>query len=134
VSLDLAPYDARWLKAWIDKEVLAPLSFHAFDVIYKDPLFPWLARPSTIRSLGDEPVCGNSYNAVRPQPNMVDSKWFCGRSIRTIDVDNGVQAYLRGFDPAVLKGEQISLHEAYHPDANLGLGDLCREPCRGMRT
>ena len=35
--LDLEDYNARWLKAWSDKDVPALLTFYAPDTVYHDP-------------------------------------------------------------------------------------------------
>ena len=113
---EIAAYNARWLKAWSDKDVDRLCGFYAADCLYKDP-------QTTGGLEGREALRAYLTQLFAATPAMVyepDAVWpieggFCGRWFCTIG-EGGAGGRLRGFDLVVLEGEEIILNEVYvHP-------------------
>lgn len=113
-TTDLEALNARWLKAWSDKDVDGLCAFYAEDCVYKDPqTTQGLAGRAALRS-----YLAGLFAATPPMTYAPDEIWpisggFCGRWY--CDVAGG--ARLRGFDLVILdEGGLIALNEVYvHP-------------------
>ena len=111
--MDLADFNARWLKAWSDKDVEALVAFYGPDCVYKDPQ---TAGGLTGQAALREYLTG-LFAATPPMTYTPDETWripggFCGRWY--CDIDGGGR--MRGFDLVLLKDGRISLNEVYvHP-------------------
>ncbi len=108
---DIADYNARWLKAWSDKDVPTLARFYAEDCVYKDPQN---AAGLNGRAALSDYLTG-LFAATPPMVYAPDETWpipggFCGRWY--CDVAGGA-ARLRGFDLVILRGEEIVLNEVY---------------------
>lgn len=115
--MDIAAYNADWLKAWSDKDVDRLLGFYHPDVVYKDG--------QTVQGLsGHEALRGYLTTLFANTPPMrydPDETWaiaggYCGRWICTIDLPDGSKRGLRGFDLVLLDGDRIKLNEVYTHD------------------
>ena len=110
---DIADYNARWLKAWTDKDVPALLGFYAEDVVYKDNQtaagitgHPALSAYLT-GLFAATPAMTYTPDETWPIPGGFCGRWYC-------DIAGG--ARMRGFDLCLLKGDRIVLNEVYvHP-------------------
>ncbi|HEY8617760.1 nuclear transport factor 2 family protein [Phenylobacterium sp.] len=110
VRLDISDFNARWLKAWSDKDVDRLVSFYADGCTYKDPQ---TAQGLTGRTALRTYLLG-LFAATPPMTYTPDQTWpipggFCGRWY--CDVQGGGR--LRGFDLVLLEGEEIVLNEVY---------------------
>lgn len=115
--MDLADYNARWLKAWSDKDVEALLGFYAPDCRYVDQQVPHgLEGHEALRA-----YLTGLFVATPPMRYDPDEIWpteggFCGRWYCVMGDDPKAAPALRGFDLVVLKGDRIVLNEVYvHP-------------------
>ena len=121
MALDVADFNARWLKAWTDKDVPRLLSFYSADTLYKDPQVPDGLRGQ--EALGA--YLKGLFSQTPPMRYEPHEIWpthdgFCGRWYCTVDGADGAKTYLRGFDLVVLKDERIVLNEVYvHPVTEL---------------
>lgn len=111
--MDIADFNARWLKAWSDKDVPALLGFYAEDCVYKDPQ---TAGGLTGHAALGEYLTG-LFAATPPMTYTPDEVWpiaggFCGRWYCAIG-EGGAMGGLRGFDLVILKGDRIALNEVY---------------------
>lgn len=108
--LDIADFNARWLRAWTDKDVERLVGFYAEDCAYMDP-------QTTAGLSGREALRGyltGLFAATPPMTYTPDAVWpipggFCGRWY--CEIEGG--ARLRGFDLVLLDGGEITLNEVY---------------------
>ena len=112
-AIDIADYNARWLKAWSDKDVDALCGFYAEDCVYKDPqTTAGLTGNAALRAyltglFASTPAITYTPDEVWPIPGG-----FCGRWYAAVE---GV-VVMRGFDLALLDGDRITHNEVYvHP-------------------
>lgn len=117
MSLDLNDFNARWLKAWTDKDVPALLRFYSADTVYRDPqtaegLTGREALGAYLTGLfAATPPMRYDPHETWPTPNGYCGRWYC-----TITPPDGPASYMRGFDLVVLRGNEIVLNEVYvHP-------------------
>ncbi len=111
--MDIADFNARWLKAWSDKDVPALVAFYADDCIYKDPQTPGGLRGRA--ALQDYLTA--LFAATPPMIYTPDETWpisggFCGRWYCEIG-PGGAGGRLRGFDLVILTGDRIAVNEVY---------------------
>jgi len=111
--MDIVDFNARWLKAWSDKDVLTLLDFYAEDCVYKDA--------QTAAGLIGNAALGEYltglFAAMPPTIYTPEETWaidggFCGRWYAAMGLD-GAAGRLRGFDLVILKGDRIALNEVY---------------------
>lgn len=109
----LEDFNAKWLKAWSDKDVDRLCGFYADDCVYKDPqTAAGLEGNAALRAYLD-----GLFSATPPMTYTPDELWhieggYCGRWY--CDIEGG--ARLRGFDLVILRGDRIALNEVYvHP-------------------
>jgi hypothetical protein len=111
---DVEGLNARWLRAWTDKDVDRLVDFYAQDTIYRDPQVPdGLRGRDALRAYLE-----GLFAATPPMTYEPDEVWptatgWCGRWICRIDLPDGAVSWLRGFDLVVLDGERIALNEVY---------------------
>ena len=112
--MDIETYNARWLQAWSDKDVVKLLTVYGPGVVYKDN--------QTAGGISGHGALGayltGLFAATPPMRYEPDEVWpiaggYCGRWICTIDLPDGTHRYLRGFDLVLLDGDQITLNEVY---------------------
>lgn len=110
--MDHADFNARWLRAWSDKDVERLLGFYTEDARYFDPQTPaGLTGCEALRG-----YLTQLFAATPPMTYAPDAVWtieggFCGRWYCTVE---GASApALRGFDLVVLRGDRIALNEVY---------------------
>jgi len=108
--LDIADYNARWLKAWSDKDVGRLCAFYAADCVYKDPqTAAGLNGADALRAyltglFAATPPMTYTPDEVWPIPGGFCGRWYC-------EVEGGGR--MRGFDLVLLDGDQIRLNEVY---------------------
>ena len=111
--MDIADYNARWLKAWTDKDVDGLCAFYADDCAYKDPQTAGgLAGNAALRAyliglFGATPPMTYTPDEVWPIPGGFCGRWYCEIG------EGGSGGRLRGFDLVILDGERIALNEVY---------------------
>jgi ketosteroid isomerase-like protein len=111
---DINAFNAAWLRAWSDKDVATLLDFYAEDTVYMDSQVPAGARGhAELR-----PYLERLFAATPPMRYEADEVWpieggYAGRWICTIDLPDGKQSFLRGFDLVLLREGKISLNEVY---------------------
>jgi hypothetical protein len=111
--MDIADYNARWLKAWSDKDVPRLVAFYADDCVYKDPQTAGgLKGQAALRD-----YLTGLFAATPPMTYTPDETWpipggFCGRWYCEIG-EGGSGGRLRGFDLVILDGDRIVLNEVY---------------------
>jgi hypothetical protein len=109
-DIDIAELNARWLKAWSDKDVEALLRIYAEDCVYKDPQTPQgLSGAEALRAyltglFAATPAMTYTPDEVWPIPGGFCGRWYC-------EIAGGGR--LRGFDLVLLNGERIVLNEVY---------------------
>jgi hypothetical protein len=112
--MDIAAFNARWLKAWSDKDVEHLLEFYSADCSYTDQQVP-------MGLIGRDALRGyltGLFAATPPMRYDPDEVWptptgFCGRWMCVIGDDPKAAPALRGFDLVVLKDGLIALNEVY---------------------
>ncbi len=111
--MDIADFNARWLKAWTDKDVPRLVAFYAEDCVYKDP--------QTAAGLKGQVQLAEYltglFAATPPMTYTPDETWpipggFCGRWYCEIG-PGGSGGRMRGFDLVILDGDRIALNEVY---------------------
>ncbi len=114
--LDIALYNADWLKAWTDKDVEGLLRFYAEDCVYKDQqTTAGLNGRAPLRAyltglFGATPAMTYTPDEVWPIPGGFCGRWYC-------QIEGGGR--MRGFDLVILDGDRIALNEVYvHPLAS----------------
>ena len=109
-SIDIEDFNARWLKAWTDKDVDRLCAFYAQDCVYRDP--------QTAQGLNGREALGayltGLFAATPAMTYQPDEVWpikggFCGRWY--CEVAGGGR--LRGFDLVILRDGLIGLNEVY---------------------
>ncbi|MDR3498789.1 MAG: nuclear transport factor 2 family protein [Parvibaculum sp.] len=121
MALDVADFNASWLKAWTNKDVPRLLAFYSADAIYKDLQVPDGLRGQDALGAYLKGLFAQT-PPMRYEPHEIwpTHDGFCGRWYCTIDGADGAKTYLRGFDLVVLKDERIALNEVYvHPVTDL---------------
>lgn len=114
MSLDLADYNARWLKAWSDKDVEKLLTFYAEDVRYFDPGAPQgVTGHAALRKYLTKLFATLPATDYRPEEIWPTEQGFCGRWYCVVGDDPGAPPMMRGFDLVVLNGDRITLNEVY---------------------
>jgi hypothetical protein len=112
-TLDIALYNADWLKAWTDKDVDRLCAFYAEDCVYKDPqTAAGLTGNAALRA-----YLTGLFAATPPMTYTPDEVWpisggFCGRWYCEIG-EGGSGGRMRGFDLVILEGDRIALNEVY---------------------
>ncbi|MCR5878517.1 nuclear transport factor 2 family protein [Phenylobacterium sp. J367] len=111
--MDIADFNARWLKAWTDKDVDRLVRFYAEGCVYKDPqTAAGLEGREALRAyltglFAATPAMTYTPDEVWPIPGGFCGRWYCR-------IEGAGQ--LRGFDLVLLDGEEIVLNEVYvHP-------------------
>lgn len=112
-AADIVDYNARWLKAWTDKDVERLVRFYSEDCVYKDPQ---TADGLSGRAALSAYLTG-LFGATPPMTYTPDEVWpiaggFCGRWYCAIG-EGGAGGKIRGFDLVLLRGEEIVLNEVY---------------------
>jgi hypothetical protein len=112
-AAEIVEYNARWLRAWSDKDVDALCGFYADDCVYKDPQTAvGLTSNEDLRS-----YLTQLFAATPPMTYTPDEVWpiargFCGRWYCDIG-KGGAVGRMRGFDLVMLEGDRIKLNEVY---------------------
>lgn len=112
--MDIAAFNASWLKAWSDKDVDALLGFYAPDCRYLDQQVPQgLTGREALRG-----YLTGLFGATPPMRYDPEEIWatesgFCGRWYCVIGDDPKAAPAMRGFDLVVLKDGLIALNEVY---------------------
>jgi len=110
MSTDIANFNARWLKAWSDKDVDRLCGFYADDCVYKDPqTAAGLTGNAALRQyltglFGATPAITYNPDEVWPIPSGFCGRWYA-------DIEGGGR--MRGFDLVILKGDKIAHNEVY---------------------
>ncbi|MGV8995576.1 MAG: YybH family protein [Parvibaculaceae bacterium] len=117
MALDIIDFNARWLKAWSDKNVAELVMFYSQDTVYCDPSVPnGLKGREALRA-----YLTKLFESTPPMNYVPHETWathngYAGRWYCTISMPDGSKTYMRGFDLVVLKGNEITLNEVYvHP-------------------
>lgn len=110
--MDHEGFNARWLKAWSDKDVERLLGFYADDTRYFDP--QTAGGLTGHAELG--PYLTQLFASTPPMEYRPDAVWatadgFCGRWF--CHVEGAAEPALRGFDLVVMRGDRIALNEVY---------------------
>lgn len=114
MSLDLADFNARWLKAWSDKDVERLVGFYAEDCFYLDPGVPkGIKGHAALRQylttlFGTLPATRYDPEEIWPTANGYCGRWYC-----VLGDDPKAAPAMRGFDLVVMKGDKIALNEVY---------------------
>ena len=112
--MDIARYNAEWLRAWTEKDIDRLLEFYAPDVVYRDnQTAAGIAGHAALRAYLD-----GLFKATPPMSYEPDEVWpisggYCGRWYCTIELPDGSKRRMRGFDLVLLEGERITLNEVY---------------------
>jgi hypothetical protein len=115
-EVDVVALNARWLKAWSDKDVETLMAIYAEDCLYKDPQTALgLQGAEALRAylaglFAATPAMTYTPDEVWPIPGGYCGRWYCEMG------DGGSAGRLRGFDLVLLRGREIVLNEVYvHP-------------------
>jgi ketosteroid isomerase-like protein len=121
MTVDIEDFNARWLKAWSDKNVAELVMFYAEDTVYCDPQVPdGLKGREALRAYLTKLFAETPPMRYEPHEIWATHDGYAGRWYCTISSPDGAKSYLRGFDLVVLKGGLIALNEVYvHPVAGL---------------
>ncbi len=119
---DVKEFNARWLKAWSDKDVDGLAAMYAPDTAYFDPQVPdGLSGRDALKAYLTKLFAETPPMHYEPHETWETHDGFCGRWYCTIDGGDGGDAgksYLRGFDLVVMKDGLIARNEVYvHPIA-----------------
>ena len=112
--MNIEKYNADWLKAWSEKDTARLLEFYHPEVVYKDnQTAAGITGHAALKAYLD-----GLFAATPPMRYDPDAVWaieggYCGRWICTMDLPEGKQSFLRGFDLVLLDGDQITLNEVY---------------------
>jgi len=112
-GIDIAAYNADWLKAWTDKDVDRLCGFYAADCSYQDPqTAAGLKGNDALRA-----YLTGLFAATPPMTYAPDEVWpipggFCGRWYCDIG-EGGALGRIRGFDMVLLDGDRITHNEVY---------------------
>ncbi|MGB3810221.1 MAG: nuclear transport factor 2 family protein [Parvibaculum sp.] len=124
MALDIVDFNARWLKAWSDKNVSELVMFYAQDTVYCDPQVPdGLKGREALRAYLTRLFAETPPMRYDPHESWATHNGYCGRWYCTISLPDRARSYLRGFDLVVLEDDLIALNEVYvHPVAALPQG------------
>lgn len=124
MAIDIVDFNARWLKAWSDKNVSELVMFYAEDTVYRDPQVPdGLSGREALRAYLTRLFAETPPMRYDPHETWATHDGYCGRWYCTMSRPDGADSYLRGFDLVVLQGGLIALNEVYvHPVATLPQG------------
>ncbi|KAI9015960.1 hypothetical protein DFJ74DRAFT_678915 [Hyaloraphidium curvatum] len=115
----LNDFNARWLKAWTDKDVEHLLSFYDENATYRDPqTADGIKGHEALRAYLTKLFGGQGPCEYRPQALWVTDDGYCGRWYATLELPENKKVYLRGFDQCVMNaaGDKITHNEVYvHP-------------------
>ena len=112
--MDIADFNARWLKAWSDKDVEHLLTFYAPNCQYMDQQVPQgLSGHGPLRAYLTGLFAATPPMRYNPDETWVTESGFCGRWLCVIGDDSSAAPALRGFDLVVLKDDLITLNEVY---------------------
>ena len=109
-AIDIADYNARWLKAWSDKDVDRLCGFYAETCVYNDPqTAAGITGHEALRAyltglFAATPPMTYTPDEVWPIPGGFCGRWYCA-------IEGGGR--MRGFDLVILKGDRIALNEVY---------------------
>lgn len=112
--MDIADFNARWLKAWTDKDVDVLCGFYTDDCIYKDFQTPaGLVGNDALRA-----YLTGLFAATPPITYTPDETWpiaggFCGRWYCEFAGEGGKLGQMRGFDLVLLRDGRIVHNEVY---------------------
>lgn len=114
--MDIEDFNARWLKAWTDKDVERLVGFYSPDTLYCDPQVPdgvkgreALAGYLT-QLFGSTPPMTYTPHEVWTTHNGYCGRWYCEMG------EAPEISFIRGFDLVELRDGLISLNEVYvHP-------------------
>lgn len=112
-GIDITDYNARWLKAWTDKDVDALCGFYSETCSYKDPQTAGgLTGSEALRT-----YLTGLFAATPPITYTPDEVWpipggFCGRWFADVG-EKGELGRMRGFDLVILDGDRIAVNEVY---------------------
>ena len=122
--MDLTDYNARWLKAWSDKDVPTLLTFYSPDTVYYDPQTPdGIYGQAALGAYLTGLFAALPPTVYAPHEIWPTAGGYCGRWYATTTAADGEKSYMRGFDLVVLRGDQIVLNEVYlHPVSSLPIG------------
>lgn len=107
---DIEDFNARWLKAWTDKDVERLCGFYSEDTVYKDPQTAGgLSGQAALRGyltglFAATPAMTYTPDEVWPIPGGFCGRWYC-------DIEGAGR--MRGFDLVILKDGKIALNEVY---------------------
>jgi hypothetical protein len=111
--MDLAKFNADWLKAWSDKDVSRLLGFYAADCDYKDPqTAAGIKGHAALREYLTGLFAATPPMIYTPEEIWPTHNGYCGRWYCAIG-PNGAAGRLRGFDLVVLENGTIALNEVY---------------------
>lgn len=114
MSVDIQDFNARWLKAWSDKDVELLVSFYAKDCRYMDPSVPHgLTGREALRDYLTKLFGSTPAMRYDPEETWSTEGGFCGRWYCTIGDDPNAKPAMRGFDLVILNGDEIALNEVY---------------------
>jgi ketosteroid isomerase-like protein len=121
MTSDIETFNARWLKAWSDKNVDELVMFYSPDTRYFDPQTPdGLSGREALRAYLTKLFAETPPMHYEPHETWTMHNGYAGRWYCTVSLPDGGKSYLRGFDLVVLKDGLISLNEVYvHPVATL---------------
>lgn len=113
--MDIPDYNARWLKAWTEKDVDGLCAFYAEDCVYRDPQTAGgLSGQAALRAyltglFAATPQMTYTPDETWPIPGGFCGRWYC-------EIEGGGR--LRGFDLVILAedengDERIALNEVY---------------------
>jgi len=111
--MDIANFNADWLKAWSDKDVERLVGFYAEDATYFDPQVPnGLKGRGPLREYLKTLFSSTPATTYTPEEVWAIEGGFCGRWYADIG-DDKVDARLRGFDQVILRDGLIAHNEVY---------------------
>lgn len=112
--MDIIDFNARWLKAWSDKDVEHLLTFYAPDCRYMDQQVPTgITGHEALRAYLTGLFAATPPMSYNPDETWATQSGFCGRWLCVMGDDPKAAPAMRGFDLVVLKDGVISLNEVY---------------------
>ncbi len=114
MTIEIESFNARWLKAWSEKDVERLVGFYAPDTLYFDPQTPHglngrdALRAYLTRLFGATPAM-----RYDPHETWATPTGFCGRWYCVVGDDPAAAPSLRGFDLVEIVNGLISRNEVY---------------------